>query len=145
MLEEMENDNLQMMNNVVKILPKELAERPNYRYYLLKYKAYTFFMDQSKCKHLCKIFNDGFVAGLKEYYNDTHKYHHSLIIRKKVYPEYDGCGIHQGSKNDKTARKLQPKTTTTMEKGKLDDLKDDVPTLQGIITYTENITTSKKN
>ena len=41
------------------------------------------------------------------------------------------------------ARKPQQKTNTTMEKGKLDDLTDDVPTLKGIITYTENITALK--
>ena len=40
----------------------------------------------------------------------------------------------------KTAKKLQRKSTTTMEKEKLDDLRGDVPTLDAIIIYTENIT-----
>ena len=110
------NDNLKMMNNVIKILPEELTKHSNYRNYLLKYGAYTFLIDQLKCKHLPNIFIDGFSAGLKEYPDDTHKYYHSLIINKIVYPGYNGYGIHQGSDNDKTARKLQHKTTTTIEK-----------------------------
>ena len=40
----------------------------------------------------------------------------------------------------KTAKKIQRKSATTMKKGKLDDLRGEVHTLEGIITYTENIT-----
>ena len=39
----------------------------------------------------------------------------------------------------KTERKLQRKATTIMKKEKLENLKGDVPTLQGIIIHTENI------
>ncbi len=41
---------------------------------------------------------------------------------------------------DKAARKLQRKTTTTVEKVKLQTLKDDVLQLKGIIAHAENIT-----
>ena len=43
----------------------------------------------------------------------------------------------------KTAKKLQRKLTTTMKKEKLDDLRGDIPTLDGIIIYTKNITALK--
>ncbi len=40
---------------------------------------------------------------------------------------------------EKAARKLQRKITTTVEKVKLDTLKEDVLQLKGIIAHTENI------
>ena len=69
----------------------------------------------------------------KKYPNEEHKYHNTLIINERVYPGYDGYGIHQGTDNSSTAKKLQRKATTTMESEELDILRRDLPLLHGII------------
>ena len=44
---------------------------------------------------------------------------------------------------EKIARKLQRKATTTVENGKLKELRTDVYILNGMITHTENVTALK--
>ena len=51
-LESMAKSNIEKMSKVVKILPEELTQHPNYENYLLKYGAYTFRINQTKCKQL---------------------------------------------------------------------------------------------
>ena len=50
-------ENLGIMNQVVKILPEELTTHPNYKNYFLKYGAYAFTIDKSRCEHLHNIFS----------------------------------------------------------------------------------------
>ena len=88
-LEEMGMENLGMMHQIVKILPEGLKAHPNYKNYFFKYGAYAFTIDKSRCKHLCKLFINGFAAGLKEYLNEAHQLYHALIIKKKVYLGYN--------------------------------------------------------
>ena len=76
-------------------------------------------MDKLSCENFWVIFKNGFDDSLKKYPVDTHDFHHVLIINEKVYPGYDGYGLYQGSRNEKTVRILQSKSTTTVEKENL--------------------------
>ena len=132
-LEKMAKGNIAMMDKAVKILPQELLEHPNYENYLLKYGAFTFWLNEKKCEQLREILIDGFAEGLRKYPDKNNQYHNALVIKWKTYPWYEGYGIHQGMEMDKTAKNLQRKTTTTVDKIKLAKLKDDVLQLKGII------------
>ena len=125
-LEKMAKGNVAMMDKAVKILPQELLEHPNYENYLLKYGAFTFRLNENKCEQLREILIEGFAEGLHKYPNKNHKYHNALVIKGETYPGYEGYGIHQGMEMDRTAKNLQRKTTTTVDKMKLEKLKVDV-------------------
>ena len=97
-------------------------------------------MNQEKCEELQNIFKIGFDKGLQKYLDKDDELHHALFIKRKVYPGYDGYEIHTGTTKDiKSARNLQGKTTTTIEKDKLKDLQTEVEILEAMIVYTENI------
>ena len=76
-LEERAKDNLQMMNQLVKILPEELTTHPNYKNYFLKYGAYAFSMDRTKCKYLCNIF----LTDLQQASKNIQMRHRNFITR----------------------------------------------------------------
>ena len=101
----------------------ELTLDRNFKNYFHEYGAYQFSIDQLKCETLYDVFNAGFTKGLETYPHKENKLHHDLIIKDKIYPGYYGYRIYQGSQDIKEARKLQRKTTTTIKKEKLKEIR----------------------
>ena len=133
-------ENWEMMIQAAKFFLRELTQDLNFEFFPLKYGAYSFTMDELSCKTFRIIFNNGFEDGLKRYLVDIQDFHYALIINKKLYPGRDGYGLHQGSNNEVTAKKLQRKLITTVEKEKLKELRGDIHVLNGMITHKDNIT-----
>ena len=48
----------------------------------------------------------GFDVDLEKYPNDEDDLHHSLIIKGKAYPGYNGYGIHARMEDIKLAKKI---------------------------------------
>ena len=105
-LKELAKDILEIMQSAIKILPMELTGDSNLANYFNKFGAYPFIMDQKKYEDLHNIFKKGFQKILERYPDDEEDLDHSLIIKGKVYPEYDSCGIYAGTDDIKLAKKL---------------------------------------
>ena len=142
-LEDFAKGNLKKIQEVVTFLPQEVVENPNYENYLMKYGAFTFRLNETKCEKLRLILVNGFAEGLVKYPDPNEKFHNALVIKGVTYPGYEGYGIHQGMEMDREAKNLQRKTTTTVDSIKLERLKEDALQIKGIIAHAENITALK--
>ena len=79
------------------ILPEEFKTDEYFGNCMLKYGAYTFYF---KLKY-CNALRNYFLAGFKErveLYPEGHSKHGTLVIHGVDYLEYNGYGIHKGSK-----------------------------------------------
>ena len=118
----------------------ELTLDRNFKNYFHEYGAYQFSIDQLKCETLHGIFKVAFTKSWETYPNKENKLYHTLIIKDKIHLGYDGYEIHKRLQDIKEARKLQRKTTTTIEKEKLKQIRQDVKILEEMIKHTEIIT-----
>ena len=99
-------NNLEIMYPAITILPIELTKATYFKNYSHKFGTYPFIMDQKKCEDLHSIFKKGFTNGLDKYPDEGDNLNHALIINGKVYPGYNGYGIHEETKDIKLAKKL---------------------------------------